>query len=75
MNRNGLPKDLGDLNCDGTFNGADIDPFFLVLGNTARYIAEFPNCNLMLADMNRDGRLDGGDIDPFFRCLGGGVCP
>ena len=23
---------LGDLNCDGSFDGADIDPFFACLG-------------------------------------------
>ena len=26
---------LGDLNCDGTFNGGDIDPFFACLGGGA----------------------------------------
>ena len=64
----------GDLNCDGAFNGADIDPCFLVLGDTAEYYRRFPNCNHMLADMNRDGWVNGADIDPFFECLGGG-CP
>ncbi|MCH8807456.1 MAG: hypothetical protein IH986_15415 [Planctomycetes bacterium] len=65
----------GDLNCDGRFDGADIDPFFLALGDPAAYAAQFPNCDPLLGDMNRDGRLDGGDIDPFFACLGGGPCP
>ena len=66
---------LGDLNCDGAFNGADIDPFFLVLGDTVRYMATFPNCCYQLADMNRDGFVNGADIDPFFACLGGVGCP
>ena len=65
---------LGDLNCDGAFNGADIDPFFLVLGDTVRYIAKFPNCDFMLVDMNQDGFVNGADIDPFFACLSGN-CP
>ena len=65
----------GDLNCDGTFNGGDIDPFFLALGDPAAYALAFPNCDPLLGDMNGDGRLDGGDIDPFFECLGGGACP
>ena len=66
---------LGDLNCDGTFNGADIDPFFLALGDPAAYQIAFPNCDPLLGDMNGDRALNGGDIDPFFACLGGGVCP
>ena len=64
----------GDLNCDGVLNGADIDPFFLALGNPAAYTAQFPNCDIMNGDMNGDGSVNGGDIDPFFQCLGG-TCP
>ena len=68
----GPPPVLGDLNCDGWFNGADIDPFFQVLGDTARYILGFPHCDFMLADINGDGFVNGADIDPFFALLGGG---
>ena len=64
----------GDLNCDGSFNGADIDPFFLALGDPAAYVIQFPNCDIMLGDMNGDGAVNGADIDSFFECLGGG-CP
>ena len=69
------PVSPGDMNCDGVFNGGDIDPFFLALGDPAAYTAAFPGCNILNGDMNSDGRLDGGDIDPFFECLGGGACP
>ena len=62
---------IGDLNCDGGFNGGDIDPFFLVLRDTLSYIAQYPHCDHMLADMNGDGFVNGADIDPFFACLGG----
>ncbi|MCH8805338.1 MAG: hypothetical protein IH986_04550 [Planctomycetes bacterium] len=65
----------GDMNCDGAFNGGDIDPFFLALGDPAAYTAQFPKCDILLGDMNGDGSVNGGDIDPFFACLGGGVCP
>ena len=65
----------GDLNCDGAINGADIDPFFLALGDPAAYTAQFPDCNILNGDMNLDGRVNGADIDPFFNCLGGGICP
>ena len=68
-------RSWGDLNCDGRFDGADIDPFFVALADPAAYAALFPDCDLLKGDMNRDGRLDGGDIDPFFACLGGGGCP
>ena len=63
---------LGDLNCDGAFNGADIDLFFLALGDPAAYDAMLPNCDPLLGDMNGDGALNGADIDPFFAALGGG---
>ena len=65
----------GDMNCDGRLDGADIDPFFLALGDPAAYLLQFPTCDPLNGDMNGDGRLDGGDIDPFFACLGGGQCP
>ena len=64
----------GDMNCDGAFNGADIDPFFMALADPAKYVARYSYCYLFLADMNRDGRVDGADIDPFFACLAGN-CP
>ena len=66
---------LGDLNCDGALNGADIDPFFLALGDPAAYAIAFPNCDIMNGDVNRDGAVNGADIDVFFECLGAGVCP
>ena len=71
----GDARSPGDLNCDGVFNGADIDPFFLALGDPPAYLLQFPNCDPLNGDMNGDGRLDGADIDPFFTCLGGGPCP
>ena len=65
----------GDINCDGRFNGADIDPFFLALGDPVAFAARFPNCNILNADMNGDGALNGADLDPFFQCLAAGGCP
>lgn len=65
---------FGDLNCDGRFDGLDIDSFLLALGDPIRYQAVFPTCEILLADMNGDGRANGADIDPFFLCLGG-HCP
>ncbi len=64
----------GDLNCDGVLNGADIDPFFLALGDPQTYAFAFPACDRIYADLNNDGLVNGADIDPFFQCLAGG-CP
>ncbi|MCH8980109.1 MAG: hypothetical protein IH945_12835, partial [Armatimonadetes bacterium] len=66
----------GDLNCDGVFNGADIDPFFEALGDPAAWQAAHPACDLLcVTDVSGDGKLNGGDIDPFFRALIAGGCP
>ena len=65
----------GDMNCDGAFNGADIDQFFLALGDPTAYELTFPDCDMMNGDMNRDGAVNGADIDVFYGCLGAGGCP
>ena len=67
--------DPGDLNCDGALNGADIDPFFLALGDPHAYAYAYPGCEASNADMNSDGLVNGADIDPFFACLAAGGCP
>ena len=62
---------FGDLNCDDRFDGGDIDPFFLALGNPAKYLLRFPDCDRLRADMNGDGAVNGADIDVFFEALAG----
>ncbi len=69
----GVPP--GDLNCDGAFNGGDVDPFFLALGDPAAYLAVFPDCPINNADMNCDQAVNGADIERFFACLAGNNCP
>lgn len=65
-----------DANCDGLFNGGDIDAFFLALGDPAAWAAQYPGCEILcVADVNGDGSVNGGDIDPFFAALGQGSCP
>ena len=61
--------DLGDINCDGALNGADIDVFFLALVLPENYTRSFPNCHWKFGDINQDEHLDGADIDLFFACL------
>ena len=62
---------LGDLNCSGTVDAFDIDPFVLALTDPAGYAAAYPDCDRMLADCNEDGTVDSFDIDPFVDLLVG----
>ncbi|MCG3127090.1 MAG: hypothetical protein CHACPFDD_01948 [Phycisphaerae bacterium] len=61
----------GDLNCDGSINGFDIEPFVLAISDPITYAEEFPDCDLTLGDMNDDGSVNGFDIDSFVDALGG----
>jgi hypothetical protein len=61
----------GDMNCDGAFDGFDIDPFFFALADPGAWQLQFPGCDIAAGDINADGEVDGFDIDPFFALLGG----
>ena len=66
----------GDANCDATFDGADIDAFFVALGDPPAWDATYPDCDrVCVADINGDNTVDGADIDAFFAALGDGACP
>lgn len=69
------PGVLGDMNCDESVNGADIDPFFMAVGDPPSYLAAYPNCNINHADVNGDGIVNGADIVMFLECVGNGGCP
>jgi 6-phosphogluconolactonase (cycloisomerase 2 family) len=66
------PFGVGDLNCDGAVDTADIDGFVLALVDPAAYAAAFPACNYLLADCNGDGAVDTADIDAFVALIVGG---
>lgn len=66
------PWDLGDLNCDGSVNGFDAEPFALAILSPVQYAISFPNCDRDLADCNSDGSVNGFDIDYFVAILTGG---
>ncbi len=51
----------GDVNCDGTVDFRDINPFVAVL----TVPGDMPGCGVMNADINQDGAVDFGDINPF----------
>ena len=66
----------GDLNCDGSVNFGDINPFVQYLSNYAAWQTAHPGCNPANGDMNLDGVYPSfGDINPFVRCLTTGQCP
>ena len=62
----------GDVNCDGSVDFFDIDPFLLALFDPAAYAAAYPGCDN--ADISGDGNVDFFDIEPFLACLFAG-CP
>ena len=59
----------GDLNCDGSVNSLDIDPFVLALADEEGYHSTYPECNYHVADINCDGSVNSLDIDPFVELL------
>jgi hypothetical protein len=69
-----LSYQRGDLNCDGSADGFDIDAFVIALTTPSQYAQLYPDCDLTLADCNCDGFVNGYDIDPFVQCLTVG-CP
>lgn len=68
---------VGDMNCDGSVDLFDIDPFVLALtsaGHTPAfddYYAAYPNCNPLNGDADGNGTVDLFDIDPFVGILTG----
>ena len=74
------PACVGDLNCDGFIDLADINPFVLYLSNYTAWLTEFAACNPLSGDINGDGTYGQeslGDINPFVDLLmtGQGPCP
>ena len=53
---------LGDLNCDGMVNAADIGPFTLAIIDGAAYATEYSDCDAMLADYSEDDSLTIDDV-------------
>ena len=85
-NNNGRPDSydvcVGDMNCDGTIDWADLNPFVLYLSNDEAWQAEFRCCIKRNGDINCDGTYGTGsfgDINPFValmtQCGSGCNCP
>ncbi|MCA9255402.1 MAG: hypothetical protein KDA33_07175, partial [Phycisphaerales bacterium] len=62
-------QNLGDMNCDGFVDDADIGAFALAMVDAGEYGAAFPACDINLADMNQDTFKDGLDIAGFVDAL------
>ncbi len=68
----GCALHLGDLDCDGDVDFADINPFVLALSDPVGYEALYPFCQVLNGDCNQDGQVDFGDINAFVALLSGG---
>jgi predicted outer membrane repeat protein len=84
---NGVPDEceglcIGDLNCDGIVDFADINPFVLYLSHFGAWQATYSGCSPLNGDINGDGtygQASFGDINPFVtlltQCGMGCACP
>jgi hypothetical protein len=62
----------GDLNCDGSVDFGDINPFVLYLSSNALWQTTYPTCSVLNGDINGDGtygQASFGDINPFVALL------
>ncbi len=64
-----VPGSLGDMNCDNTFNTADVTAFVLALVNPTLYTSTYPGCNPLRGDFFDDDILNGKDIKGFVAAL------
>ena len=60
---------LGDLNCDGVINLADLPAFVTALVDEAAYQQQYAPCERLRADMSNNLVVDGGDIAEFVLTL------
>jgi hypothetical protein len=62
----------GDLNCDGSVDFGDLNPFVLYLSNFPAWQAANPGCPPQNGDINGDGTYPSPcDINPFVALLSG----
>ncbi len=71
----GLKASYGDLNCDGTVDLNDINPFVAALVGRLTYQADYSRCHWLNADIDASGFVDFDDINPFVDCLVNSGCP
>ena len=59
----------GDLNCDGSVDFGDINPFVLILTNFQAWQQTYQGCPWQNGDIDGNGSVDFGDINPFVALL------
>lgn len=64
------PVTLCDLNCDGTVNFMDINPFVMALVDPEQYATYYPDCVILNGDFNGDGQVSFRDINLFVGTCG-----
>ncbi|HPF40154.1 MAG TPA: alpha/beta hydrolase [Phycisphaerae bacterium] len=64
-----LPREPGDMNCDGAVDGADVFIFTKLLTNPAGHAIALPACNAANGDFTGDFDVDGADIYGFVETL------
>ncbi len=61
----------GDMNCDGSVDFGDINPFIQALTDPAAWEQAYPGCPLSNGDINGSGAMGFDDINPFIALLTG----
>lgn len=59
----------GDLNCDGSVDLPDVEPFVVALLSPDDYAKQWPDCDISHADVNDDGSVDLADVSGFIELL------
>ncbi|MCA9254040.1 MAG: hypothetical protein KDA33_00315, partial [Phycisphaerales bacterium] len=67
----GAPVSPGDVNCDGTVNGLDVQAFATAIVDPAGYASAYPGCNILNADTNSDSSATIADVASFAALLVG----
>lgn len=69
------PYPVGDMDCDGLVNNADIGPFVLAITNPngpGGYTETYPDCSMLNGECSGDGMFNNADIPCFVEILTGG---
>ncbi|HPF40319.1 MAG TPA: FG-GAP-like repeat-containing protein [Phycisphaerae bacterium] len=65
----------GDLNCDGTVDLNDVQPFSTALADAAAYANLYPSCDILAADLDQNGEVNSDDIPAFVELMDALVQP
>ncbi len=60
---------LGDMNCDGSADYGDINPFVDALAYPETYAADYPCCDILAGDLSGNGTTGYEDINLFVELL------